>query len=89
MTMISGHDIGMDVVKAMKLPERTKGFVLRAYVDEIVTMDVEYLPTDEILPVLKRFMVMWNPELMRTAAVNQKTESERIIKRLNRIHRRL
>lgn len=41
---MNARDIGSALAKALGLPPRTRGFTLRCYVDEVVTVECEYFP---------------------------------------------
>lgn len=57
--MIHGQQIGKALIDALGLPKNTKGFTLRVYANEIVTVACEYAPTDpSIVQLLGQFEVV-------------------------------
>jgi len=60
MTIVYGHGIEEAFMEALELPERTIGFTVRYYLDEIATVTAEYILTEEskdkFLTVLKHLV---------------------------------
>ncbi|MCA1857439.1 hypothetical protein LE190_16115 [Massilia oculi] len=46
--MILGQHIGKELCDALSLPKYTIGFTLRARVGELVTIECEYVPDDQV-----------------------------------------
>jgi len=47
MTIVYGHGIEEAFMEALELPERTIGFTVRYYLDEIATVTAEYILTED------------------------------------------
>jgi hypothetical protein len=56
--MIAGHQISKELCDALGLPKLTRGFTLRCYVDEPVTVECEYYPTSDFQLALARYRLI-------------------------------
>jgi hypothetical protein len=53
--MITGQQISKELCAALGLPKYTRGFTLRCYTDEIVTVECEYYPDGSFQTELARY----------------------------------
>ena len=53
--MIAGQQISKELQDALGLPKYTRGFTLRAYVNELVMVECEYYPDGGFQPALARY----------------------------------
>lgn len=61
---VAGHQIGKALCDALGLPKHTKGFTLRCYTGEILTVDCEYYPdlSASLATELAMFNLVRKPE---------------------------
>jgi hypothetical protein len=57
-TMIDGHQISKELCDALGLPKLTRGFTLRCYVGEPVTVECEYYPASDFQLALARYRLI-------------------------------
>jgi hypothetical protein len=53
--MIAGHQISKELCDALGLPRQTRGFTLRCYVGELVTVECEYCPDGDFQTTLAQY----------------------------------
>lgn len=56
--MIAGHQISKELCDALGLPKQTRGFTLRCYVGEPVTVECEYYPSGDFQLALARYRLI-------------------------------
>lgn len=56
--MIAGHQISKELGDALGLPPMTRGFTLRCYTGEIVTVECEYYPTGAFQTALAKYNLL-------------------------------
>lgn len=56
--MIAGNQISKDLCDALGLPPMTRGFTLRCYTGEIVTVECEYYPTGAFQTALSKYNLL-------------------------------
>jgi hypothetical protein len=56
--MIAGHQISKELCDALGLPKQTRGFTLRCYTGEPVTVECEYYPSGDFQLALARYRLI-------------------------------
>ena len=57
--MITGVDIGKDLIEALGLPKNTISFVLRVKGSDLITVECEYCPDNgDFIPVLAEYALV-------------------------------
>lgn len=78
--MILGHQISKELCAALGLPPMTRGFTLRCYTGQAVTVECEYYPHGSFEPALAQYHLVPNadatitPRLDFDAMMRQRTE---------------
>lgn len=59
--MMLGHEIGKELCDALGLPKRTRGFTLRCYTGQPVTVECEYFPDGRFQAALAEYTLVPRP----------------------------
>lgn len=79
MGLAYGHNVGDKLKFALGLPAHTKGFEIRCYVNEIVTIKCEYYPEIEGIIQLETVLKEYELHEKENAdAISNNTQQERL-----------
>jgi hypothetical protein len=66
--MIASQQISKELCDALGLPKYTRGFTLRCYTGELVTVECEYYPDGSFQPALARYHLLARDDSPAAAA---------------------
>lgn len=83
--MITGQQIGKELCDALGLPKFTRGFTLRCYTGEVVTVECEYYPEGSFQTALAQYHLV--PRTEAPPAADEFTFNAWMRERTERAHR--
>ena len=84
--MMLGHEISRDLCDALGLPKRTRGFTLRCYTGEAVSVECEYYPDGSFQGALAHYELAPRPGNPLAAPFDFETWMNERIERAHREH---